>query len=167
MLWTGRCHVDAARLDAAPNLRPVRIRAGALGPGIPRADLVVSPQHRLLVRSVIAERLCGAPEVLVAAKHLIAPPAIDWARDLTEVSYIHLLCAGHQIVLANGAAAETLYLGHYTRRALPRAARHEVAALFPALGPEAAPPPPARPLLNGRLGRNLSARHARNARALQ
>ncbi len=41
--WVGRRHLDAEELDRAPHLRPVRIRTGALGRGLPRRDLLVSP----------------------------------------------------------------------------------------------------------------------------
>ncbi|MDN3710695.1 Hint domain-containing protein [Paracoccus cavernae] len=54
--WIGRRPVSAAELAAHQHLRPVRIAAGALGPGLPDADLVVSQQHRILVRSKIALR---------------------------------------------------------------------------------------------------------------
>lgn len=168
ILWIGRRHLDRGRLDLAPNLRPIRIGAGALGPGLPDADLVVSPQHRLLVRSTIATRLCGAREVLVAAKHLLGLPGIALARDLGEVSYFHLLCAGHEILIANRVETESLYLGRYARQAFTRADWRELRALFPALAAAAMPAPaPARPLVTGRLGRKLAACHARHARALQ
>ena len=65
--WTGSRVVDAAMLDQNPNLRPIRIAAGAQGNGLPRRELIVSPQHRVLVRSRIAQKMFGAAEVLVAA----------------------------------------------------------------------------------------------------
>ena len=75
--WVGARRLSAAELAAAEKLRPIRIRAGALGPGTPRADLLVSPQHRVLVRSRIAQRMFGTDEVLVAAKQLLQIDGID------------------------------------------------------------------------------------------
>ncbi|MEM7189544.1 MAG: Hint domain-containing protein, partial [Pseudomonadota bacterium] len=46
-------------LATNPRLWPVRIAAGALGQDLPRRDLLVSRQHRMLVSSRIAERMFG------------------------------------------------------------------------------------------------------------
>lgn len=167
LLWIGRRHLDATALDLAPNLRPVRVAAGALGPGLPRRELLLSPQHRLLVRSAIAERVGGAPEVLVAVRHLIGLPGIAPAREIRTVSYLHLLFMRHELVIANGALSESLYLGRQALRGLSRPARNEVFALFAELRDTHLPPLPARPLLSGRAARALVARHARHNRALQ
>lgn len=167
LLWVGRRHLDAAVLDLAPNLRPIRVAEGALGPGLPRRELLLSPQHRLLVRSAIAERIGGAPEVLVAVRHLVGLPGIAPARELRSICYLHLLFTRHELVIANGALSESLYLGRQALHGLARPARNEVFALFPALRDTHLPPLPARPLLSGRAARALVARHARHNRALQ
>lgn len=158
--------IPAATLAKAPRMRPVRIAAGALGPDLPRRDLLVSPQHRLLIASRIAARMFGQAEVLVAAKHLIGTPGIEVAGDLAEVRYFHLLCARHQIVTADGAPSESLYTGPQALRALTRTAQRQVLALFPELADgDADPPPPARPLIEPKRARRLAARHRKNARA--
>lgn len=167
LLWVGRRHLDAATLDLAPNLRPVHVAAGALGPGLPRRDLLLSPQHGLLVCSPIAERVGGAPEVLVAVRHLIGLPGITPAREIRAISYLHLLFMRHELVIANGALSESLYLGRQALRGLSRPARNEVFTLFAELRDTHLPPLPARPLLSGRAARALVARHARHNRALQ
>ena len=82
----------------------------------------------------------------------------------TEVTYLHLLFDRHEILRANGAESESLYLGEQALRALGDAARREIAVLFPEL--LAAGTEPARKLLSGRLGRKMAARHFRNAKAL-
>lgn len=61
--WRGKRKLDAIDLHIAPHLRPIRIKAGALGPDLPERDLVVSPQHRILVSSDLARELTGADEV--------------------------------------------------------------------------------------------------------
>ena len=75
--WIGSRHVDAALLQAFARMRPIRIRAGALGTGLPERDLYVSQQHRVLVASAIAQRMFGAAEILVAAKHLTEIAGIE------------------------------------------------------------------------------------------
>lgn len=165
LLMVSSRRMTAAALTEAPKARPIRIAAGALGPDLPRRDLVVSPQHRLLVASRIAERMFGTAEVLVAARHLVGTPGIEVAGDLAEVTYFHLLCERHQIVTANGAPSESLYTGPQALRALSRGARRQVLALFPTLADRTAePPPPARPLIEPKRARKLMARHRKNAR---
>jgi hypothetical protein len=75
--WTGARSLGAGELMAAPNLRPVLIRAGALGHGLPERDMLVSPQHRLLLTSERAALYFGEREVLAAARHLTGMEGID------------------------------------------------------------------------------------------
>lgn len=164
--WVGGSKVSAAVLRALPNLRPIRIRAGALGAGQPVSDLLVSPQHRVLVRSQIAQRMFGAPEVLVAAKHLLALDGIEVAEDCTEVTYYHILFDRHAVVQSNGAQTESLYTGPQALKSISAAARDEILLLFPELGQMDYRPEPARPLTKGREGRKLAERHAQNGHAL-
>lgn len=166
--WIGRRPLSAAELERAPNLRPIRIRAGALGAGTPAADLIVSPQHRILVRSKIAVRMFGAEEVLVAAKQLLQLEGIDIAEDMAGVTYVHFLCDDHQVVFSNGAETESLYTGAQALKAVGPAARAEIFALFPELRDRdpADLPQPARVLASGRMGRRLAVRHADKGRPL-
>lgn len=165
--WTAARRIGAAELADRPNLRPIRLRAGALGNGTPATDLVVSPQHRILVRSGIALRMFGAAEVLVAARQLVSLDGIDVAEDLDVVTYVHFAFDRHEVVLSNGAATESLYPGPEALKALGPAAREELLAIFPQLrGGDAAAVPPARLLVPGRQARSLAMRHQRNARPL-
>ncbi|WP_370048846.1 Hint domain-containing protein [Salipiger sp.] len=161
--FIGRRVLGADDLAHAPQLNPMRIRAGALGQGLPLRDLVVSPQHRLLLRSRIAERMCGTSEVLVAARQLrhlkgIAQVAVE------QVAYYHLLFDRHEIVLAEGAPAESLYLGDRSLSGLPEALRAELHALCPDLA--RLRPTASRPLIEGPRAKRLVLRHRRNRRAL-
>ena len=164
--WVGAQVFDLT-WPAAERLRPVRIRAGALGQGLPHADLVVSPQHRVLVRSAIAQKMFGAPEVLVAAKQLLQVEGIDLAEDLDAITYVHFLFDRHQVVFSNGAETESLFTGPEALKTVGRAARDEILAIFPQLAEGGADlPPPARDLASGRMGRKLAVRHAQNAKPL-
>ncbi len=158
--WIGK-----ATRKATGNLVPIRIAAGALGKGLPERDLVVSPQHRMLVRSRIAARMFGGSDVLVPAKKLLGLPGIELATDIEEVTYIHLLFDRHEIIYAEGAPTESLLLGTQALLALGREARAELRALF---GPGAltSPPQPARPIPAGRLLKRLVERHTRNRQPL-
>ena len=167
--WVGSRRIAAADLAANPRLCPVRIAAGALGPGIPSADLMVSQQHRILVRSPIAARMTGTSEVLVAARHLVGLPGIERVEKAAGLEYWHILMDRHEVLVADGAATESLYLGDQACLALGAAARAEIARLIPQrFGPNgtATPPEPARILLPGRQARRMAERHEMNERQL-
>ncbi|MDO5606485.1 MAG: Hint domain-containing protein, partial [Paracoccus sp. (in: a-proteobacteria)] len=164
--WIGRRLLDAATLAANPRLRPVRIRQGALGRGLPAADLIVSPQHRVLVRSNIAQKMFGTREVLVAAKQLCQIEGIDIADDLDSVTYVHFLFDDHQIVISNGAETESLFTGPQALKSVGPAALAEIHTLFPALAAPDYAPAASREMISGRLGRKLAVRHLQNGKAL-
>ncbi|MCV2447004.1 Hint domain-containing protein [Paracoccus sp. DMF] len=164
--WIGRRRFDAGKLAANPALVPVRIKAGALGPNQPAADLLVSPQHRILLRSRIARRMFGTDEILVAAKQLLLIEGVDLAHDLEAVEYVHLLFDRHEVVQANGAATESLYLGPQALESLPAKAVAEIMAIFPELAERLHEPLGARLLASGRQARKLAHRHAQNGQPL-
>ena len=109
ILWTGHRRMTGARLYAMPHLRPIRFRSGALGIDRPDADLLVSPQHRMLVKGAAAQSLFHAHEVLVAAEDLLNDGTICVDRALREVTYVHVLMERHQIVCANGLETESFH----------------------------------------------------------
>ncbi|WP_272860029.1 Hint domain-containing protein [Paracoccus stylophorae] len=164
--WVGSVRIGAAQLDLQPNLRPVRIRAGALADGVPARDLTVSPQHRILLRSATARRLFGEDEILVAAKHLIGLPGIEAICPAGGVTYWHMLFDGHEVVLSDGAWSESLFTGPQAMKVLGPAAQREILALFPHLSDPSFRPAGARRMLTGREGRQLAGRHARTSRQL-
>lgn len=164
--WINARHLNASALAANPDLRPIRIRAGALGQGLPKSDLVVSPQHRMLVRSRIAQRMYCAFEVLAPAKKLLAIDGIDIATDLEHVTYWHFLLDQHEVVFANDAPSESLFPGPQALKSLPTAAVKEIFTLFPELKSLTYNPLPARTLIGDRSVEQLARRHMKNDRAL-
>lgn len=109
VIWTGRRRISGARLFATPGLRPVRIRGGAFGIGRPDGDLIVSPQHRMLVRGAAVVDAFNTPEALIAAEDMVNGGSV--AVDLTpgDVTYIHFLLERHAIVTANGLETESFH----------------------------------------------------------
>ncbi|WP_182912893.1 Hint domain-containing protein [Paracoccus onubensis] len=164
--WIGSTKLCKRQLAFAPNLRPIRIKAGALSENIPFQDLLVSPQHRVLVRSKIAQRMFDAPEVLVAAKQLLQLDGIDVAADVETVEYFHMLFDRHEVVFSNGAETESLYTGAQALMSVGEAARDEIFSLFPELLHAGYQPIPARPIVSGQMSRKLVARHLKNNQAL-
>lgn len=146
--WVGHVTLTGAELAADPSLRPIRIRAGALGHGRPSRDMRLSPQHRLLVDGARLPLLFGEAEMLVAARDLLDDHRITRDPAPDGVTYIHFLFDRHEIVRADGLAAESFRPGPQTLPALPDASRQELLRLFPGLAHDGTPGlSAARPLL--------------------
>lgn len=157
--WISRRAYDRAAGDVAPRENPVRIAKGALGAGVPRRDLWVSQQHRVLVRSRIAARMFGSAEVLVAAKRLVGAPGVDIDRSLRNIAYYHILLTSHDLVLAEEMPVETLYLGPGILATLDARATAEVLQVVPDLRDPGFHFPPALPFAEGKRAKQLIARH--------
>ena len=127
--WVGRREVPLQELQQADELIPVVVRAGALGSGLPRRDMVVSPSHRFLV-SPDQAFLAMDGEALVAARHLIDGRRIHYAKTL-GVSYLHLLCDAHQVILADGVWTESFHPDDQVMRGMGNSQRREILDLFP------------------------------------
>ena len=160
--WLGSKVLSAADLQTAPKLRPIRIAAGALGNGTPARDLLVSRQHRVFLRSAIAERMFGVKEVLVAAIKLVGLPGIEIAEDVDDVTYFHILFDQHEIVFSNGAATESLFTGPEALKAVSEDARAEILQLFPDIAEQTERTAARHIPTKGQRVLRLIARHARN-----
>ena len=134
VLWTGHRRMSGARLYAMPHLRPIRFRAGALGTDRPEDDLLVSPQHRMLVRGAAARALFNSTEVLVAAEDLLNDHAIMVDHTQREVTYIHLLLETHAIIFANGMETESFHPANTALETIDPGQRAGLFALLPGLG---------------------------------
>ncbi len=113
--WIGRSDVSTRFADPHRVL-PIRITAAALGGGLPRRDLLVSPDHALFLGGV-----------LVQAGALAGTPGIWRERDVPErFSYYHVELASHELLLAEGVAAESfvdnvdrMHFANWTQRDAP------------------------------------------------
>jgi Ca2+-binding RTX toxin-like protein len=134
--WTGAKHLDWAALSANPHLKPILIRQGSLGNGLPERDMLVSPNHRMLVANDRTALYFAEHEVLVAAKHLTGAKGVQ-AVDSMGTSYLHFMFDRHEVVLANGAWTESFQPGDQTLKGMGNAQRNEIFELFPELRDEA------------------------------
>lgn len=130
--WLGHKALNWYDLAANPHLKPVLIRQGSLGNGLPERDMMVSPNHRMLVANDRTSLYFDEHEVLVAAKHLVAANGIG-AVDAAGATYIHFMCDRHEVVLSNGAWTESFQPGDYTLKGMGNAQRTEIYDLFPEL----------------------------------
>ena len=109
---------------------PIRLTPRAL-PDL-TADLLVSPQHRMLIEGYRAQLLFAEDEVLAPARHMVDGTAVT-VEERDAVTYIHLLFDRHEVIWANGAATESYHPGGYSLDALSAPVREELFALFPDL----------------------------------
>ncbi|WP_238368043.1 Hint domain-containing protein [Mesobacterium pallidum] len=121
--------IGARKIGARGKHAPVRIRAGALGNV---RDLVVSPNHRMLLRGPTAALMFGADEILVSAKYLVNDRTIR-REPRDEIEYYNFLFDGHEIVFSEGAPSESLYPGPQALESVPDESRAEIIELFPEL----------------------------------
>jgi len=134
--WVGAKPLSHRDLMANPHLKPVLVRQGSLGNGLPERDMMVSPNHRLLVANDRTALYFDEHEVLVAAKHLVAGVGVHQV-DSMGTTYIHFMFDRHEVVLSNGAWTESFQPGDLTLKGMGNAQRSEIFDLFPELKTDA------------------------------
>ncbi len=151
VMWIGRRDLSYTDLAENPGLHPILVRAGAFGEGLPHRDLIVSPQHRFLVGPQVSPFMGGADEALVSARHLVDRQNIQKVAAL-GVSYIHILCNAHEVILADGTWTESFHPDDEIIRAIAPLQRREILGLFPEVATMGAARrfPPARPIVKSR-----------------
>ncbi len=137
--WVGRRHVSVQEQMRHPELCPVEIDKGALGPHTPVRRTRVSPQHRMLISSDLTTLLFGQPHMLCAAISLVALPGVRRLDTEEPVEYVHILFDRHEVVFVDGQASESFFPSEDSLSALSPLARKELFALFPELESAALP----------------------------
>ncbi len=111
--WIGRNTVSTRFADPLRVL-PIRIRAGALADNRPERDLLVSPEHAVLVEGILIQ--AGA---LVNGLSILREPAVP-----ETFTYYHVELAEHALLLAEGTPAES-FVDNIARTAFDNWAEHE------------------------------------------
>jgi collagen type I/II/III/V/XI/XXIV/XXVII alpha len=96
VIWTGQRSIDITRHATPDLIRPVRILAGAFGPGLPERDLRLSPSHAVYVDGALIEVF-----------RLVNGVSVVRERATNHVTYHHIELEAHDIVLAEGLASES------------------------------------------------------------
>jgi hypothetical protein len=94
--WIGRRSYLPRFLAANPGMHPIRLRAGCLGGGLPRRDLLVSPEHAMLLDGL-----------LMPARCLVNCRTVRTERQVDRLDYIHVELDSHDVIIAEGAPSET------------------------------------------------------------
>jgi len=117
ILW-----IDQHTTRAVGDFAPIVIKAGTLNN---TNDLIVSPDHRLFIYQRNDTLGAGRSEVLVKARHLVNGDTII-QEDGGFIDYYQLLFDQHEIIYAEGIAAEALLIDTRTRGALSQKVSEDV-----------------------------------------
>jgi hypothetical protein len=96
--WIGRQTFKKGGRSWPESVMPIRIARGALAEHTPHKDLYVSPLHALFLNGVLipAGELVNGSSIVPALPH-----------GQGEIEYFHIMLDSHEVVLAEGAPAET------------------------------------------------------------
>jgi Hint domain len=94
--WLGQRRIDLTAHPRPETVAPIRILRGAFADDMPQRDLVVSPDHAILVDGK-----------LICARQLVNGTTIRQERGGTSVDYFHVELDTHAILLAEGLPAES------------------------------------------------------------
>jgi len=95
VVWVGHRDVRCDRHPRPHDVWPVRVHAGAVAPGVPRRDLLLSPDHAVAVAGH-----------LIPVRHLLNGATVV-QEPAETVRYHHVELARHDLLLAEGLAAES------------------------------------------------------------
>lgn len=146
--WVGVRHLSAEDLRHNPNLAPITIKAGTLDGALPEQDLIVSPQHRILMSSALCELYFADAEILTPAVSLLHREGVE--RNVTDgVTYVHIMFDQHELVRTYGSWSEGFQPGAAVLSEMDEKQRAELFQLFPELRKNPNAIPAARPTMKG------------------
>ena len=94
--WIGHRRIDLTRHPAPELARPIRIQTDAIADGVPARDLLLSPDHAVLLDGM-----------LVPVRLLVNGASIVQETDWPSVTYFHVELDAHDILLAENLPAES------------------------------------------------------------
>ncbi len=95
VVWIGHRQVRASRHPCPEDVYPVRVAAGAFADFVPHRDLWLSPEHSVFLHGVLVPI-----RVLLNGTSIVQVPC-------DEVTYWHVELASHDLMLCEGAWAES------------------------------------------------------------
>jgi len=131
ILWIS--HSEHVWPGSSENELPVLISRGALGPDVPRRNLVVSQQHKVLLSDANARSHSSNAQVLAPAKGMTSLPGFRIMKGKRRVVYYHILLESHEILISEGLATESFYPSPTALKMLRTPQQEEIFSLFPGL----------------------------------
>lgn len=161
--WIGTSRLEHSDFMRRPHCRPIRLAKNAICENMPSSDLEVSPQHRILMRSKICQRMFGSSEGFVAAKKLLEFAGVEIASDIKSVTYVHLLFDHHEVIAVNGAYVESLLIAEQSEKIIARGGVMANEPLRNVAGDQTLPHMiPCRKILTGKPLKRFIYRHQKN-----
>ena len=96
--WVGHREIECRRHGHPERVFPIEVASNAIADGVPNRPLLVSPHHAIAINH--------GGEVIVPAMRLVNGSTIQ-VKHVDRVRYWHLELDNHDLVIANGTAAET------------------------------------------------------------
>lgn len=137
--WIGSSHLNAEALERDPHLKPILFQKDAIAQGVPERPVRLSPQHRVALRSHVAELMFQDSEALIPAKFLVNGTSIRADADLDTVDYFHILLETHELVQSAGLWSESFYPGDVTCKHMSRRAHADLLAKCPSIANDYGP----------------------------
>lgn len=147
VVWVGMSRQSAQAQARDVSLRPICIRQGAMGRGLPQRDLLVSRQHSVQWSDSAAELLFDSARVLVTAGSLLNDHSITIAPVDGDVDYFHVALSDHHIIFAEGLPVESFRPTPEILAQMAPSHRAQLARVFPMNAPDAADAQPMAPVV--------------------
>ncbi|GHA40722.1 hypothetical protein GCM10008927_01190 [Amylibacter ulvae] len=131
--WVGKQCVDFMNNPEMQNHTPILIQKNAFGENRPFQELILSPQHAVMLDGWEPLVFTGQDEVFASAKSLVNETSVCNLPDCTEIEYCHILFDQHHVIWAQGLTVESLFLGDLAKDHILHQKRAELLSVFPDL----------------------------------
>ncbi|MEM7596807.1 MAG: Hint domain-containing protein [Pseudomonadota bacterium] len=145
ILWIGRRDIEVDQ--TSPDVQPIVIQKNAFVCGSLRKQVIVSPQHRLLLRKK------NGDEIFAPAKAFVGEKGIRYMRGRRRIEYNSILLANHDVLDVSGLAAESFLPGPQGYLRLSAREILDVERVLASQKSVSETVSPARPCLGGSAGR--------------
>jgi hypothetical protein len=131
--WAGQRTLNRFELADHLNTKPVFVKAGALGNNLPERDMLLSPEHRILIAGQSPQMQFEEEEVLVSAKDMVGRAGVG-IHDTHRITYMHFMFDRHEVVLSDGAWTESFQPADTSLGSIGDVLRSELLSIYPDLG---------------------------------
>lgn len=132
MVWSRT--ITAAQIAADPSLAPVRLKPRAIGPMMPKADLLIAGDHRVLVPGYRLADMPAQSAFLLPAREIAGlSDAAYFDRAPDQITLYNVVFDAHEVVCANGLPVESFLPNPQTLALMDEAACMDLLRIFPSV----------------------------------